>query len=118
MGHITVYVVDDSTDAADSLATLLKIMGHRALACYSARELLEEVANEKPDCVMLDIAMAGMDGLELAQRLRAQFGDDIVLVAITGAPRDDPRVQATFGTVDHYFQKPVTLAEVKKLFPG
>lgn len=115
--HITVYVVDDSKDAADSLATLLGAMGHRAVACYSAEEALKLVQAEKPDCVMLDIAMPVMHGLELVERLRAQFGDDIVLVAITGAPVDDPLVQSTFVAVDHYFEKPVTLEKLQKLFP-
>lgn len=114
---MTVYVVDDCKDASDSLATLLGAMGYRAMACYSAEEALRLVQAEKPDCVMLDIAMSGMSGLELAERLRAQFGDDIVLVAITGAPRDDPLVKATFAAVDHYFEKPVTLEQIQKLLP-
>lgn len=115
---MSVYVVDDSKDASDSLAALLNVMGHEAVACYSAEEALERVQQHKPDCMLLDIAMAGMDGLELARRIREQFGDDIVLVAVTGAPKDDPMVQATFVAVDHYFEKPVTLEQVQKLFPG
>ena len=116
MEHITVYVVDDCKDAADSLAMLLGVMGHRAVACYSAEEVLKLAEAEKPDCVMLDIAMPVMHGLELVQRLRAQFGDDIVLVAITGAPVEDRLVQSTFAAVDHYFEKPVTLEKIQKLF--
>lgn len=115
---MTVYVVDDCKDAADSLATLLQVMGHRSRACYSAPAALGLVEAEQPDCVVLDIAMSGMDGLELAQQLRSRFGDDIVLVAITGSPVDDPLVQATFLTVDHYFEKPVTLEQIQKLFPN
>lgn len=118
VGGFTVYVVDDSIDAADSLVTLLIALGHQAQACYCAEELLALVETEAPDCVLLDIAMAGMDGLQLAQRLRAQFGDDVILVAITGAPPEDPVVQGTFGIVDHYFEKPVTLEQIRKLFPA
>lgn len=118
MSNTTVYVVDDCRDTADSLASLLSVMGHAAVACYSAERLLELVSARKPHCVMLDISMGGMDGLSLVQRLRAAFGDDIVLVAVTGAPPDDPRVQATFVEVDHYFEKPVTLEQIQKLFPG
>lgn len=114
---MTVYVVDDCKDASDSLATLLQLMGHQSKACYSAQEALRLIDAEKPDCVMLDISMAGMDGLALAEKLRAQFEDDIVLVAITGSPLDDPLVQATFIAVDHYFEKPVTLEQIQKLFP-
>ena len=115
--QMTVYVVDDCLDTSDSLAALLMAMGHRALACYSAAEALKLIEIEKPDCVMLDIAMAGMDGLDLSKELRARFGDDIILVAVTGTPPDDPLVQETFVLVDHYFEKPVTLEQVQKLFP-
>ncbi|HTH10298.1 MAG TPA: response regulator [Acidovorax sp.] len=118
MAQTTVYVVDDCTDTSDSLAALLAAMGHRAVACYSAQDALALINNRKPDCVMLDIAMAGMDGLDFSRRLRERFGDDIILVAVTGTPPDDPLVQATFDTVDHYFEKPVTLAELRKLFPS
>lgn len=117
MTHMTVYVVDDCKDASDSLAALLSALGHQSLACYRAEEALERVAQEKPDCVMLDITMSGMDGLGLARQLRTRFGDDIVLVAVTGTPPDDPLVQATFDTVDHYFEKPVSLEQIQKLFP-
>jgi DNA-binding response OmpR family regulator len=65
---------------------------------------------------MLDIAMQGMDGLELAKQIHKKFGDDIGLVAITGAAVDDLRYKATFETVDHYFEKPVTLQQIQKLF--
>jgi CheY-like chemotaxis protein len=113
---MTVCVVDDMRDAADSLALLLNALGHRALACYGASQALAHIEAHKPDCVMLDIAMQGMDGLELARQIRKKFGDDIVLVAITGMAVDDPRVKATFETVDHYFEKPVTLQQIQKLF--
>ena len=118
MDNLTVYVVDDSQDAADSLAALLCAMGHLAQACYSGRELLNLTQRVKPDCVMLDVSMGEMNGLELVQRLRADFGDDIVLVAVTGSPRDDATVQSTFMAVDHYFEKPVSLQQIQKLFPS
>jgi CheY-like chemotaxis protein len=111
-----VYVVDDSKDAADSLASLLEMMGMNARACYSAEQAMELVGLRQPDCVILDIKMTGMQGLEFAQQLRARFCDDIVLVALTGTPKDDPLVQATFNTVDHYFEKPIALAQIKKIF--
>ncbi|MCD2512672.1 response regulator [Comamonas endophytica] len=117
MDQLTVYVVDDNKDAADSLATLLGLMGHHAHPFYNGQDALARAQTEPPHCVMLDIAMAGMDGLELARRFREQFGDDVILVAITGSPADDPRVKATFVTVDHYFVKPVTIEQIQKLFP-
>lgn len=112
---LQVYVVDDNQDAADSLAALLSLMGHQATACYDGTTALELAREAKPDCVLLDIAMKGMDGLQLTRTLRAEFGDDIVLIAITGAPEDSPQVQSTFDLVDHYFVKPVDPQRLKAI---
>ncbi len=116
--QLRVYVVDDNTDSADSLAALVGMLGHQASACYSAAELLALVGQTPPDCVLLDIAMTGMDGLELARLLRQQFGDDVILVAVTGAPERNPVVEKTFEIVDHYFVKPVDTVQLKRLLSG
>jgi len=112
---LEVYVVDDSRDAADSLAALLSRMGHRASACYGGQDALALIRQARPDCVFLDIGMSGMDGLALARALREEFGDDIVLVAVTGEPKDSPRVAGTFEIVDHWFEKPVGLDELRSV---
>lgn len=112
---LQVYVVDDNQDSADSLAELVSRMGHRATACYDGSSLLEMTRQSKPDCVLLDIAMRGMDGLQLTRALRSEYGDDVVLIAITGAPEDSPDVQSTFDLVDHYFVKPVDARRLKNI---
>ena len=109
---LQIYVVDDDRDSANSLAELLNKLGHHATGCYDGATLLELAHRDKPDCVLLDIAMKGMDGFELTRTLRNEYGDDIVLIAVTGAPPDSPSVQSTFELVDHYFVKPV---DIKKL---
>jgi len=110
-----VYIVDDDRDSANSLADLLTRLGHRATGCYDGDTLLELTRRDKPDCVLLDIAMKGMDGFELTQRLRNEYGDDIVLIAVTGAPPDSPAVQSTFDLVDHYFVKPVDIRKLTEI---
>jgi CheY-like chemotaxis protein len=112
---LQVYVVDDNQDSADSLADLLTRMGHSATACYSGITVLELARQAKPDCVLLDIAMRDMDGLELTRTLRTEFGDDIVLIAITGAPEDSPAVRSTFDLVDHYFVKPLDANRLNRI---
>lgn len=112
---LQIYIVDDDRDSADSLADLLTRMGHRATGCYDASTLLELTRHDKPDCVLLDIAMKGMDGFELTRRLRTEYGDDIVLIAVTGAPPDSASVQSTFELVDHYFVKPVDLQKLTNI---
>lgn len=117
MESLEIYVVDDNRDAADSLAELLAHMGHRARPFYDAGDLLHMAGRSKPDCVLLDIAMDGMDGLELTRLLRARFGDDIVLIAITGVPQDSVAV-STFRLVDHYFTKPVDVYKLESILVG
>lgn len=112
---LQIYVVDDDRDSANSLADLLTRLGHRAIGCYDGNTLLELTRRDKPDCVLLDIAMKGMDGLELTRKLRGEYGDDIVLIAVTGAAPDNPSVQSTFELVDHYFVKPVDVQKLKEI---
>ena len=115
---VRVLVVDDERDGADSLAELLTLSGYDAEVAYGGVEALEKVEAHRPHCVLLDVGMPGMDGGELTQRLRALYGDDIVLVAITGRASDDTRVVPTFALVDHYLQKPVDPAKLRKLLPN
>ena len=110
---LEVYVVDDNKDAADSLRDLIQYLGHTAASYYCGETALQAARTASPLCVFLDVHMAGMNGLELAKSLRNEFGDDIVLVAISGGPEDDATVAKTFETVDHYYLKPVALEEIK-----
>lgn len=112
---LQIYVVDDDRDSANSLADLLTRLGHRATGCYDGQTLLELTRRDKPDCVLLDIAMKGMDGFELTRKLRTEYGDDIVLIAVTGAAPDSPSVQSTFELVDHYFVKPVDIQKLTNI---
>ena len=63
-------VVDDNQDAADSLAMLLRLQGHDVRVAHSGQAALEMTKAYRPDLVFLDIGMPGMDGYEVARRLR------------------------------------------------
>lgn len=112
-----VVVVDDVCDVADALSAQLRADGYQVFTAYSAEQALQLVAEHRPQCVLLDISMPGMDGQELAALLRRQNGDDVVLVAITGRSAEEPRVAGTFALVDHYFRKPVDPKELRKVLP-
>ena len=115
---VRVLVVDDDRDGADMLAELLRMNGYVVDVAYGGLEALSQVEARQPHCVLLDVGMPGMDGGELTRRLRERYGDDIVLVAITGRASDDTRVAPTFAMVDHYLQKPVEPAKLRKLLPN
>jgi DNA-binding response OmpR family regulator len=76
--------VDDSPDIADSTADLLQVVGYEVRACYGSKAALAEAAAFRPDLCIIDLNMPGMEGDELAGRLRKQAGPiPVVLVAMT-----------------------------------
>jgi DNA-binding response OmpR family regulator len=65
--------------------------------------------------VLFDVVMPGIGGDELCSRLRAAYGDDIVLIAVTGCSEGDPRVHRSFSLADHYFTKPIDPVALSKV---
>jgi len=112
--RVRIVVVDDHRDLADSLVELLELEGFDARASYGGREALSLVASFDPQCILFDIAMPELDGLELARQLRELHRDDIVLLAMTGNVQDS-RVADAFAVVDHYFAKPFEIADLLKV---
>lgn len=113
--EVRVVVVDDHPDAADMLAAALEVEGYKVRSCGGGVQALALIAEFRPQLVLLDVDMPGMDGSELTRRLRELYGDEIVLLAISGRDPDDERVGRTFEQVDHYFRKPVDLAVLRKI---
>jgi CheY-like chemotaxis protein len=111
--QLDVLIVDDSKDAADSMAVLMTLLGHSAKAAYSGHEAIEVVDATPPLCVMLDVHMPDMNGLELARALREKCGDSIVLIAVTGA--EDKLATDVFDLVDCHFFKPVSAETLAKV---
>src|SRR3569623_339314 len=108
-----ILVVDDNRDAADSLAALLSGMGADAHAAYDGRSALEAVACRRPEVVLLDLGMAGMDGYETARRLRELAGTDALsLIALTGWNQETDRMRTAAAGFDAHLSKP---AEMDKL---
>jgi CheY-like chemotaxis protein len=102
-----VLAVDDNRDAADSLCRLLELWGYRATAAYDAPSALAAVRRDRPDAVLLDLGLPGMDGWELARRLRAEpGGEGVLLVAVTGHGREADRRASDAAGIDHHLVKP------------
>lgn len=114
---VRVVVVDDVPAMAESLAGLLEVDGYKVRTAGDGREALEVIAQYQPHCVMLDIDMPGIDGRELANRLRELYGDAIVLIAVTGWGNADDRLSMAFARFDHYLRKPFTPAQLRKVLP-
>jgi len=110
-----VLVVDDLVDLADSLTAMLQVEGFNARAAYDGAQALAVAQQFDPHCILLDIGMPGIDGFELAERLRTLHGDGVILLAMTGRSANEPRVAAALRIVDHYFAKPVDLDTLLKV---
>jgi CheY-like chemotaxis protein len=101
-------VVDDNKDAAESMSMLLQMWGHEVAYAYDGPSALETARQWQPEAVILDIGLPGMDGYEVAERLRTlPRGKDAVLIAITGYGQDDDRRRSRRAGIDHHLVKPV-----------
>jgi CheY-like chemotaxis protein len=108
-----VLVVEDRADAAESLALLLRLRGHEARVARDGPSALKEAASFRPDAVLLDIGLPGMDGYEVARRLRRQEGGGrALLVALTGYGAEDDRRRCLEAGCDRHLVKPAEPAEV------
>ena len=114
---IDALVIDDDPDAAESLASLLELNGYQVRFALSGTEALALLQQYKPMCVLLDFNMPGMDGLEIAKSLKQRYGNDVILIAVTGMDEGNERVSETFALVDHYFIKPISSSQFEKIFP-
>src|SRR5262249_10386231 len=100
-------VVDDNQDAANSLAMLLRLQGHEVRVAYSGLAALEMTTAYAPDTVFLDIGMPGMDGYEVARRLRQQPGlESVVVAALTGWGQHEDRRRTTEAGFNFHLVKP------------
>jgi two-component system CheB/CheR fusion protein len=99
--------VDDNADAARSLAMLLEIEGHEVRLCYDGQNGLMEAETFRPEAVLLDIGLPGLDGLEVARRLRAMsLSPRPLLVALTGYGQADDVRRSHEAGFDHHLVKP------------
>jgi PAS domain S-box-containing protein len=102
-----IIVVDDNVDAAESIAMILRLMGHQVFCVFDGQSVLKAAQNFKPEIVVIDIGLPGMSGYEVARDLR--FHEELgplALVAVTGYGQDNDRSLALAAGFNH-MTKPV-----------
>jgi PAS domain S-box-containing protein len=107
-----VMIVDDNRDAADSLAMLLQFEGRRTLCAYSGEEALQQFAAFRPQLVLLDIGLPGIDGYEVARRLKAVI-PSMRVIALSGYGQVEDRQRSAAAGFDAHLVKPVDLDALK-----
>jgi CheY-like chemotaxis protein len=111
-----VLVVDDNVDAARALAMLLKESGHDVRAIYDGLTALDTALNYRPNVILLDIGLPGLDGFEVAKQLRQQpVLSSVVLVAMTGYGQDSDRRRSLDAGFNHHLVKPADFRKVQRI---
>jgi signal transduction histidine kinase/ActR/RegA family two-component response regulator len=117
--RVRVLAVDDNHDAAASLGCALEALGCSALVVHDGPSALASVAAFEPQLVLLDIGLPGMDGYELARRLRdAGLHPSSRIVAVTGYGQPTDRTRSREAGFDDHLVKPVTLRNLRRVLAG
>ena len=110
-----ILIVDDNADAANSLVMVLTCDGHECEAVYDAGEALERISAFNPNAVLLDIGLPGMDGYEVARRIRQlPQARGVKLIALTGYGQAEDRARALQAGFDDHLVKPIELSELNR----
>ena len=105
--HVRVLVVEDNRDSAESLRMLLSTQGYEVALAFNGTEGVEAARSVRPDVVICDIGLPGMDGYAVARAIRMNPGTaNTRLIAVTGYGQDDDRVRALASGFDTHLVKP------------
>jgi signal transduction histidine kinase len=110
-----VLVADDNIDAGESLAMLLRLDGHEVELASNGAQAVELFDRMKPEVAILDIGMPGLNGYEVAQRIRQKARTGVTLIAVTGWGQEADKARAAASGFDHHFTKPVEPAVLSAL---
>jgi PAS domain S-box-containing protein len=110
-----VVVIDDNEDSADMTAMFVSALGAESRVAYDGESGLSLIREHRPDVVLLDIGMPGIDGYETCRRIRKSLGADVFVVAMTGWGQERDKLEAKNAGFNAHLTKPVDPAVLKRL---
>jgi CheY-like chemotaxis protein len=114
-----ILLVDDSVDASEALARLLRHLGHEVAVGHDGRGAHDLALAFRPDVVLLDIGLPGASGFDLAREMRRTPElSHALLIALTGYGSQEDRALGREAGFDHHFTKPVDLRQLRRLLGG
>jgi CheY-like chemotaxis protein len=114
-----VLIADDNRDAAESLAVLLRLEGHDVTVTHTGGDALLTFEAMLPEVAILDIGMPGLDGYEVARRVRQHsLGRAVTLIAVTGWGQEADKEHALAVGFNHHFTKPIEPQQLSRLLQG
>jgi len=103
-----ILVVDDNVDMVRGLVRLLELLGHDVQTAYDGPTAIETARVHRPEFVLLDLGLPGMDGYQVATRLRQEQGSqDAVIIAVSGYGQEDDRCRSREAGFNHHLVKPI-----------
>jgi signal transduction histidine kinase len=117
--RLKVLVIDDNPIIADTMGMLLEDIGHEFEAVHDGREAVDAARNYRPDAILLDIGLPGMDGYEVCRALRQDhLFEHTTIIAQTGWGQDKDKQLAKEAGFDFHLTKPVPLADLQRILSG
>lgn len=107
---LRILIADDNTDAANTLATYLRLSGHRPVVAFDGGEAIQLAADEPPDVMLVDLSMPTLDGFDVARNIRAQpWGNSVRLIAVSGWLSQEDIDRASHAGFDAHVSKPIDM---------
>ena len=110
-----ILIIEDNADARETLATLLKMLGHRTQTAATGPQGVERALADRPQVVLIDLGLPELDGFQVARQIRATLADTVLLVALTGYAREEDRHRCKEAGFDAHLAKPVELEELNRV---
>lgn len=111
-----ILIADDNLDLATSLSMLLKLAGFEVETVHNGPDAVTAATHRRPDVLLLDIGLPGLDGYQVARKFRSDDRlNNVFIIAISGYSTDMFVKRTTKGDFDHYFTKPVEFRTILPL---
>jgi signal transduction histidine kinase/CheY-like chemotaxis protein len=110
-----IIIVEDNPDVRELLRLKLKRLGHAVDAVADGHEGVRAIVDAKPDLALVDIGLPGLDGYQVATRVRESLGDDVVLVAVSGFGQPEDKRKALDAGFNEHITKPADVTDIENL---
>ena len=110
-----ILIIEDNTDARETLATLLRMLGHLIETAATGPQGVQRALTDRPKIVLIDLGLPGLDGYQVARQIRAVLGDAVFLVALSGYALEEDRQRAQAAGFNAHLPKPVELEELNRV---
>lgn len=111
-------LVEDNRDIRESMRELLEKLGHRVELAADGCEGLSRALTTRPDVAVIDIGLPGLNGYEVAGRVRQELGRDVRLIAMSGYGQEEDQRRSKEAGFDAHLTKPATIDTLVALLAG